>query len=91
MVTGKTITSETIEEANGYVLQYRTVIKNFTLKKQIFTLSLRILDEKGYLKYEKKENFSIPKGALKSIAIETSILQGLKKGDTVQTEAKNGG
>ena len=90
MVTGKTIASETIEEANGYVLQYRTVIKNFTSKKQIFTLSLRILDEKGYLKYEKKENFSIPKGALKSIAIETSILQGLKKGDTIQTEAKNG-
>lgn len=89
MVTGKTITADNLEEANGHALQYRTVIKNFTNKAQTFTLTLRLLDEKENVKYETKGRFSIPKGALKSIAIETPILQGIQKGDTIQTEAKN--
>lgn len=87
LVTGKVITSENIEEANGKQLVYRTVVKNFTKKSQTYTLHLKISVKAGQVKYENTETFYVKPGKLQSLALVTSVLQGLEKGDTLEMSA----
>ncbi len=87
LVTGKTITSENLEEANGKQLVYRTVVKNFTKKSQHYILHMKIVGKDGQVKYENTENCLVKPGKLQSLALETPVLHGLEKGDTLQTSA----